>query len=179
MSGMFNPIIFYPLAIVLVLAAIFAISFRNIFYSLLSAIVVFFITGVLFYILGSEYNAIIQIAIYGVAVPVVLGLAIMFTNTKSEEKQEKKYTKTKFLLFLFAGLFVLTMFYLTMTSLMVNPVGFEISENISNTSIKVINSFANGIFVRYVWAFELVSLTLTIIVVGLTLLGRKEEECKK
>ena len=65
---MFNPIIFYPLAIVLVLAAIFAISFRNIFYSLLSAIVVFFITGVLFYILGSEYNAVVQIAIYGIAI---------------------------------------------------------------------------------------------------------------
>ena len=179
MGGMFNPIIFYPLAIVLVLAAIFAISFRNIFYSLLSAIVVFFITGVLFYILGSEYNAIIQIAIYGVAVPVILGLAIMFTNTKYEEKKEKHHTKTKFLLFLFAGLFVLTLVYIFMTSLLINPAGFEICENISNTSIKVINSFANGIFVRYVWAFELVSLILTIIVVGITLFGRKEEECKK
>ena len=93
MNGMFSPIIFYPLAIALILATIFAISFRNIFYSLLSSIVVFFITGVLFYILGSEYNAIIQIAIYGVAVPVILGLAIMFTNTKPEEKKEAKDTK--------------------------------------------------------------------------------------
>lgn len=179
MSGMFNPIIFYSLAVAIVLAAIFSICFKNIFYSLLSAILVFFATGVLFYVLGSEYNAIIQIAIYGVAVPVVLGLAIMFTETKPEGKQERKDFKIKFLLFLFAGLFILTMIYLTMTSLMVNPISFEISENISNTSVKVISSFASGIFTRYVWAFELVSLILTIVVVGLTLLGRKEEECKK
>lgn len=179
MSGMFNPIIFYSLAVALVLAAVFAINFRNIFYSLLSAIVVFFVAGFLFYILGSEYNAIIQIAIYGVAVPVVLGLAIMFTNTQSGEIQEKNNSKIKFLLFLFAGLFILTMTYLTMTSLMVNPVGFEISENISNTPVKVINSFASGIFTKYVWAFELVSLILTIVVVGITVFDRKEEECKK
>lgn len=179
MNGMFSPIIFYPLAFALVFSAILAIKFKNIFYSLLSAIVVFFVTGVLFYILGSEYNAIIQIAIYGVAVPVILGLAIMFTNIKPEEKKEKYHTKTKFLLFLFAGLFVLTMVYIFMTSLLINPTGFMVCENISNTSIKVINSFANGIFVRYVWAFELVSLILTIIVVGITLFVRKDGECKR
>ena len=57
--------------------------FNNIFYSLLSAIIVFFIAGMFFYVLGSEYNAVIQIAIYGVAVPVIHGLAIMFTEKEN------------------------------------------------------------------------------------------------
>ena len=85
MSGMYNPIVFYPAAILMILFAILAIKFRNIFYSLICAIGVFFLAGLFFYILGSEYNAIIQIAIYGVAVPVVLGLAVMFTNLKNEK----------------------------------------------------------------------------------------------
>ena len=86
MSGISNPIIFYPLAIMLILFAYLTISLKNIFHSLLSAILVFFITGVIFFVLGSEYNAVVQIAIYGFAVPIVLGLAIMFTNLKKEEK---------------------------------------------------------------------------------------------
>lgn len=174
MSGIYNPIVFYPIAIVLILSAILAVSFRNIFHSLLSAIILFFIVGVLFYVLGSEYNAIIQVAIYGLAVPVILGLAIMFTKIEVEEKKKNKISKIKYLLFLFAGLFILTTVYTIMTSLLVNPVGFEVSENITNTSIKVINSFAYGIFVKYVWAFELVSLILTIIVAGLTIFDIKK-----
>ena len=174
MSGIYNPIVFYPIAIVLILSAILAVSFRNIFHSLLSAIILFFIVGALFYVLGSEYNAIIQIAIYGLAVPVILGLAIMFTNTEVEDKKKNKISKIKYLLFLLAGLFILTTVYIIMTSLLVNPVGFEIRENITNTSIKVIDSFAYGIFVKYVWAFELVSLILTIIVAGLTIFDIKK-----
>ena len=174
MNGIYNPIVFYPMAVVLIFSAIFAVSFRNIFHSLLSAIILFFVVGVLFYVLGSEYNAIVQIAIYGLAVPIILGLAIMFTNLDNKEKEKNKISKIKFLLFLFAGLFILTTVYIIMTSLLVNPTGFDISENVANTSIQVINSFAQGIFVKYVWAFELVSLILTIIVAGLTLFKTKE-----
>ena len=57
-----NPIIFYSAAFLMLLFAILTLSFRNIFYSLISAIVVFFFAGMFFYLLGSEYNAVIQIA---------------------------------------------------------------------------------------------------------------------
>ena len=62
-----------------------SIKFKKIFYSLLCAITVFFLAGFFFYVLGSEYNAVIQIAIYGIAIPVILGLAVMFTNLKKDE----------------------------------------------------------------------------------------------
>lgn len=176
MNGMFNPIVFYPSAVLIILFAFLAIKFKNIFYSLLSAILVFFFAGLFFYILGSEYNAVIQIAIYGVAVPVVLGLAIMFTNLKKEESTEIKNYNSKYILFLTVGLFILAIVYLIMTSLVLNPIGFSVDENIGNTSIKVINAFSQGIFVKYVWAFELIAFILTIIVAGLTLLNKEKEE---
>ena len=108
MNGIFNPLVFYSIATILVVFAILTITFKNIFYSLLSAIIVFFATGIVFYVLGSEYNAIIQIAIYGVAIPVVLGLAIMFTNFKKEKVSEYKFSKLNFILILTAGLFILS-----------------------------------------------------------------------
>jgi len=64
MSGIDNPIIFYPVSALMILMALLTIGYRNIFRSLLCAIAVFFFAGFFFYILGSEYNAVIQIAIY-------------------------------------------------------------------------------------------------------------------
>ena len=176
MSGMFNPIIFYPAAFLIVLLAVLTIKFKNIFYSLLSAIGVFFLAGLFFYILGAEYNAVIQIAIYGVAVPVVLGLAVMFTNLKKEERVQTNLSNLKYIMFLTAGVFILAILYLIMTSLITNPTGFNVSENITNTTVQAMSAISHGIFVNYVWAFELIALILTIIVVGLTIFNKKEGE---
>lgn len=172
MNGMFNPIVFYPSAIFMILFAILAIKFKNIFYSLLSAILVFFFAGFFFYVLGSEYNAVIQIAIYGVAVPVVLGLAVMFTNLKKEDKTEVKNSNLKYVLFLTCGIFILALLYLVMTSKITSSFGFNVSENIGNTGVQVLSAFSQGIYVNYIYAFELIALILTIIVVGITLLNK-------
>ena len=181
MNDLYNPIIFYSIAIFIILFAFLTIYFKNIFYSLLSAVLVFFSTGILFYILGSEYNAIIQITIYGIAVPIILGLAIMFTNLKKENNKIKvKQSNTKYVLFLTSGIFILTLVYLIMTSLAINPIGFNTSEFTSLNHTQVINAFSHGIFVKYVWAFELISVILTIVVVGLTIFNKaKEDICKK
>lgn len=175
MNGIDNSIIFYPSAILMILFAFLTIFMKNIFRSLLCAIVVFFLAGLFFYVLGSEYNAVIQIAIYGVAIPVILGLAIMFTEHKSKkEEKEKKNSNRKYIAFLFSGLFILTCTYLILTSLAILPNSFDLSERITGNSIQVLSSISNAIFVKYVYAFEIISLILTIIVVGLSFLKREE-----
>lgn len=177
MNGIDNPIVYYPSAILMIIFLFLAIKFKNIFYSLLSAIVVFFFAGFFFYVLGSEYNAVIQIAIYGIAVPIILGLAIMFTNLSRNKNEKKlKVSDFKYVIFITSGVFVLALIYLILTSLVVNPIGFNIGEVMDNSATQVINTFSQGIFVKYVWSFELVSLILTIVVVGLALIGRMEEE---
>lgn len=176
MNGMFNPIVFYPAAILIILFALLSIKFKNIFYSLLCAITVFFLAGFFFYVLGSEYNAVIQIAIYGIAIPVILGLAVMFTNLKKDESVINKDSNLKYVMFLTSGIFILALVYLVMTSLAVSPDGFNLSENIGNSQVQVMSAFSQGIFVQYVWAFELISLILTIVVVGMTMNNKKEEE---
>ncbi|MCM1004224.1 MAG: NADH-quinone oxidoreductase subunit J [Candidatus Gastranaerophilales bacterium] len=164
MNGIDNPIVFYPVSILMILFAIAAIAFRNIFYSLLSAIMVFFLAGVLFYVLGSEYNAVIQIAIYGLAVPVILGLAIMFTNPKNNV--DKPNSKLTFAMCFILGLFVIASFSII-------RFGLEIPDFYGVNPVSAMSAFGSGIFVKYVWAFELMSLILTIIVVGLSLFKRR------
>lgn len=180
MNGLENPIIFYPAAIVLLLFAMLTIVFKNIFYSLLSAIVVFFLAGLFFYILGSEYNAVIQIAIYGIAVPIILGIAIMFTNLRAtvQEKENSRNSILKYIAILTGGIFVLASIYLILTSFALTPIGFNITEHFGGTPISILSSISNNIFVRYVWGFELVSVLLTIIVVGLVCLNKEVKvEC--
>ena len=134
MSGMSNPIIFYPIASMLILFAILSVNVKNIFHSLLSAIIVFFLTGVVFYLLGSEYNAVIQVAVYGVAVPIIIGLAIMFTSTKQSSQSQPKENNFKYCLYLVSGIFVLALIYLVLTSIMVVPNGFNLVEDLSFSS---------------------------------------------
>ncbi|MBQ7764723.1 NADH-quinone oxidoreductase subunit J [bacterium] len=180
MNGIFNPIVFYPSAVLMILFAVLAIKFKNIFYSLLSAIVVFFLAGFLFYVLGAEYNAVIQIAIYGVAVPVILGLAVMFTDLKKEDKTtSNKNSFYKILLLIFSIIFVFSLLFV------ISPYTFDYNFSNSVNSYDVISIFGEKLFKKYVLAFEFVSILLTMIIVGLILIKKdskdfeSEELCKK
>lgn len=175
MNGIDNPIIFYPSALLMILLALFAIGLKDIFRSLLCAIAVFFLAGLIFYVLGSEYNAVIQIAIYGVAVPIILGLAIMFTN-KGLNKDKTKASNLKYVVFFTSGLFILAITYLVLTSLAISPNSFNLSDQIGGTTIQTISAITNGIFVKYVYAFEIFSIILTLIVIGLTFVNKADKE---
>jgi NADH:ubiquinone oxidoreductase subunit 6 (subunit J) len=56
------------------------------------------------------------------------------------------------------------------------PDSFHIMENVQFNSYDIISEFSRGIFIDYVWAFELLSLLLTIIVAGFTMMNKKESK---
>ena len=60
-----------------------------------------------------------------------------------------------------------------MISLAIIPDSFHIMDIIQFNSYDVLSEFARGIFIDYVWAFELFSLLLTIVIVGFTLYSGK------
>lgn len=169
-----NPIIFYIASAFIILFAILTLLAKNVVYSLLASIVVFFFGALFFYVLGSEYNAIIQAAIYGFAIPVIIGLSIMFTGVnKGVNRGEKKSFSIPYLTLLFSGIFVLAFIYLLMMSLVIMPDTFHVMELTQTSAFDTIKAFASGIFVNYVWAFELISLLLTIVIVGIGVIGGK------
>jgi len=165
-----NPIIFYIASFIIISSALLSLFNRSLINSLLWSILVFFSASIFFYILGSEYNAIIQAAIYGLAVPVIIGVSIMFTGIN---KEERKMTPISYLAVLSSGILALAFVYIIMMSLVMLPNTFSIQEIEQITAQDCITSFAKGIFNNYVYAFELVSILLTIIVAGLTLFRQK------
>ena len=165
-----DPIIFYVASILIISFAFLSLVFKNVIYSLLCAIMVFFSASIFFYILGSEYNAVIQAAIYGLAIPIIIGLSIMFT---SEKKIIKKAANLPLVLLFSSLLFVMAFIYIIMISLAIMPDSFHIMELQQFNSYDVISDLSKGIFNNYVFAFELISLLLTIIIVGFTLFNKK------
>ena len=167
-----NPVIFYIAAFILILFALLSMFLKNVIYSLLAAVMVFFDAALLFYVLGSEYNAIIQAAIYGLAVPVIIGVSIMFTNGKTKESG-KGFT-LPYITMICGGVFVLAFLYLVMISIAIIPGTFNIQELAQVNAFDTMSAFAKGLFINYVWAFELVSLLLTIVIAGLTMFNNKK-----
>ena len=168
-----NPIIFYIASVLIIGFAVGAVFLKNIIYSLLCAIMVFFSASIFFYMLGSEYNAIIQAAIYGIAVPVIIGLSIMFTTGKRNSKKE---SVLPFLTIIAALLFIMAFVYVIMISLAMMPDSFRFMDIKQFNAYDVFSEFARGIFIDFVWAFELLSLLLTIIIAGITMLDKRHKE---
>lgn len=160
-----NPIIFYIASFLIITFALISMFVQNLIYSLLAAIMVFFSAAIFFFMLGSEYNAIIQAAIYGLAVPIIIGLSIMFTVGK--DKTSGHFT-LPYLTIVAALILTLTVFTIIMI-----PNSFNISEIQQINSVDVMSAFANGIYKNYVWAFELLSLLLTIVIAGFTLYKKR------
>ena len=52
---------------------------------------------------------------------------------------------------------------------------FNINPAVEMNTFDTISAFARGIFVNYVWAFELVSLLLTIVIAGLSMFYTKNK----
>lgn len=180
-----NPVIFYIASILIILFAIFTLCAKKVINALLASVVVFFLGALFFYVIGSEYNAIIQASIYGFAVPIIIGVSILFENKKNREDSEtninssiKKSSLLSYLTILFSGIFVLAFIYLVMMSLVMTPDTFYLTEPAQISAFENLKAFANGIFVNYVWAFELISLLLTIVIAGIGIIGSKKERIK-
>ncbi|MBR6126941.1 NADH-quinone oxidoreductase subunit J [bacterium] len=165
-----NPIIFYTASFLIMVFTLITLMNKNVIYSLLASIMVFFSGAIFFYMLGSEYNAIIQAAVYGLAVPVLIGLSIMFTQ-KNEDST--KIEKLSFLTLIFGMIFAFIFVDTIIFSISKLPKVFNFVELSQINPYDVISSFAAGIFINYVWAFELLSLLLTIVIAGLTLFRKK------
>lgn len=162
---MLESVVFYPTAVIIVLFALFAVFARKVIYSLLSAICVFFLVGLIFYLLKAEYNAVIQLAIYGLAVPILLAFALMVTNTRVEVSAVTANLR-RYLSYCAIGLITLSLVYLILISFNVFGTDIFSLAQSSVNSIRVFDAITTGFLDSYVVAFELMSLLILAVVVG-------------
>jgi len=171
-------LIFYGFAGAIVLFALLSIFSTRILYSLLAAICVFLTAAGIYFLLGAEYNAVIQIALYVVAVPILFVLAIMFTSDKQDKKIYLTLQPRLFFSFLGLGVLFLSLIYLIVTSLSLNSNSAWImqKQTMSINKYQMFSSLSNLFFGNYVVAFELFSLLLLIVVVGISTLNLVKEK---
>lgn len=171
-------LIFYFFAGAMILFALLSVFSARILYSLICAICVFFTAAGIYFMLGADYNAVIQIAIYGIAVPILFVLAIMFTSNKLDKSTYITLKPRFFFSFLAIGVLFLALIYLIATSLSLNSNSAWImqKQTIFINKYQMFSALANGFFVNYAFAFELFSILLLIVIVGISTLNLIKEK---
>lgn len=171
-------LIFYGFAGAIILFALLSIFSLRILYSLLAAVCVFFVTAGIYFILGADYNAVVQIAIYGIAIPILFVLAIMFTSDKLDKKIYITIKPRLYFSFLSIGVLFLSLTYLMATSLSLssNAAWILQKQTMLINKYQMFNALSDGFFVNYVLAFELFSMLLLIVIVGISTLNLIKEK---
>lgn len=169
---------FYGFAGAIILFALLSVFSFRILYSLLSAVCLFFLTAGIYFLLGADYNAVVQIAVYGIAVPILFILAIMFTADKEDKKTYITFKPRFFFSFLGLGVLFLSLFYLILISLGLssNSAWIMQKQTMSINKYQMFSAIANGFFVNYALAFELFSILLLLVVVGISTLNLIKEK---
>lgn len=171
-------LIFYGFAGAIILFAVLSIFSRRILYSLLAAVCVFFATAGVYFILGADYNAVIQIAVYGIAIPILFVLAIMFTSDKLDKKIYITAKPRLFFSFLGLGVLFSALIYLIATSLSLNSNAAWViqKQTMFINKYQMFSAISDGFFINYVVAFELFSILLLIVIVGISTLNLLKEK---
>ena len=171
-------LIFFGFAGAIILFALLSIFSIRILYSLICAVCVFFATAGVYFLLGADYNAVVQIAVYGIAVPILFVLAIMFTSDKLD-KQTYLTVKPRFFLSFFGlGVLFLSLIYLIATSLSLSSNSDWImqKQTMFINKYQMFSALSTGIFVNYALAFELFSVLLLIVIIGISTLNLSKEK---
>lgn len=171
-------LIFYGFAGAMLLFAVLSVFSARILYSLLAAICVFFAAAGVYFILGADYNAVVQIIIYGIAIPILFVIAIMFTSDKVDKQTNITLKPRFFFTFMGLGVLLLSLIYLIATSLSLNSNSAWImqKQTIFINKYLMFKALSDGFFINYVFAFELFSILLLIVVVGISTLNLIKEK---
>jgi len=171
-------LIFYGFAGLTLAFFLLSVLSKNILYSLLFAVIAFFNIGGLFFSLNADYNAVVQISVYGVAIPVIFLFAIMLTD-KNENKKINLSFSPRFFISLIATVFLFMILWYSI----------EFARNFNNNisiffnpdkpaigNYESIIAIANSLYVNYSVPFILFSIIVLTVIVGISLLNVIKEK---
>ncbi len=157
--------VFYILAAVILVSALFVVTLRNIFHSALMLIVCFFGVAGLYASLNADFLAAVQVLIYVGAVTILIIFAVMVTHQLSGKKI-RQYNDQP----VPAGLIIISLFLLFVVSL--SKTGFEVVKSISSSP--TVEGIGKALMTSYVLPFEVVSIVLLVALIGAIVIARKD-----
>lgn len=162
MSISINSILFIIFSTILIISGLLAIVARKMVYTLLFSMLVFSMVGCLFVLLGANYNAVVQLLVYIVTIPVLIATSIMFLKDNQTQKQ---IINNKHIIFSILGIliliFILGIFFKFNTDIFtnINPCILKnntyselisISQNILGNYKVLLFEFSLGIFITVI-----------------------------
>lgn len=161
--------LFYILAIVTVIATLFAITEKHPVHAIIYLVTSFFALAVVFYLLAAPLIAMFEVIIYAGAVMVLFMFVIMMLDLGSPQDARRPTLTHCLPALVLAGVSLVSLVLLISTrsaavSVVPNP-----------QSIVSVKEFAMTLFGKYGVAIEIISMQLLFAVVGVLYLGRRRK----
>lgn len=160
-----HAVIFYVLAFVILASTLLAIIQRQVVHAVVYLIVSFFATGLLFYLLGAPFLAVLEVIIYAGAIMVLFLFIVMTVRVESDGD-----TKVEISRWLPAVVLAVISFFVGGILIFEVP-GGKMS---LNTGMATPTAFGQFLFKSYWFPVEIASFLLLIGLVGALYLGRRE-----
>jgi NADH-quinone oxidoreductase subunit J len=164
-------VIFFIMAIVATVCAIFVISHRNPVSSALFLIATMVSLAILFLTLNAPFLAAIQIIVYAGAVMVLFLFVIMLLNLRKDEFGPERKRAQRFFAILFGFLFLILI--ATTINVGLSTLGHPEAPT-TKLAPAGVEMLAELLFTKYLFPFELASVLLLVAIVGAVVMAKKK-----
>jgi len=159
--------LFYFIACLTIISALFVVLNRNPVYSAVMLVFCFFSLAALYVLLEAYFVAVLEIIVYAGAIMVLFLFVIMLINVGKEIAATSIIVKAKVLPFMLVVLFSLNIILLILW----RNEGLHQSNAIS--SVGNIAAIGQALFTKYLLPFEIASLLLLVALIGTVYLAKK------
>lgn len=162
-------LLFYLFSALLLGASIFVVVNRNPMYSVIALVFGFINLAAIYLLLGAYFIAVLQVLIYAGAIMVLFLFVVMLLNVKPEQRVIGFISFEKWWFVILAALFIV-MFMLmggAGAALLQQPVAAEAAAG-------TVQQVGQSLFEHYLLPFELVSLLLTVALIGTVFLAKRK-----
>ena len=159
--------LFYFIAFLTIISALFVVLNRNPVYSAVMLVFCFFSLAALYVLLEAFFVAVLEIIVYAGAIMVLFLFVIMLINVGKEIAATSIIVKAKVLPFVLVVLFSLNIILLILW----RNEGLHQSNTIS--SVGGITAIGQALFTKYLLPFEIASLLLLVALIGTVYLAKK------
>jgi NADH-quinone oxidoreductase subunit J len=160
--------VFFVFALMAISGAIFMISYTKVVHMVVSLALTFISLAGLYILLQAEFVAVAQVLIYSGAISILMIFAIMLTKHKGEETESNRPLHNILLIIGTLGLLGI-LFYAIQSATFPDTAKFNPGED---------NTLEIGklLFNVHVIPFELMSVLLTVALIGAIVIAKREEE---
>lgn len=159
---------FMFLSVMIVLASIGVVAFKQPLHSALSLILCMMGVAGIFALLGAHFLAIAQVIVYAGAVMVLVVFVLMLLNAKEEKTKGGHWVS--FLAIAVGGLFVLAL-----VPLIHDAFGTLKLSDVNPSLVGTVKEMGKVLYTRYLFPFEIASVLIMTAIVGAVMLSMREK----